>query len=322
MNRISRRSEAEAADALLDAGRSEPALHYDVELGLARHHDWLRSEAPLPEWASAGAGTAAKSLVTVAIKTLVSVLLLGALATAAWHARGRPQPSAGAVEQPSPRPERTRAVAPSVREVTASEAWMATTPMPIPEQDPPSERLAHRTVRADVPDGRVTRLQRARKKPTSARAASVPPLPTAKPADATAARVEPAARATAAPEYEPISATHGARPEPRPQAQAPDDLAEMQQVATAEQLLERSPERALALVRQGDQRFARGYFQQERAYIAIMALIRLGRIEAARARAASFAKQFPALPYGARIRSALEARESAVPGVASRDADP
>jgi hypothetical protein len=94
----------------------------------------------------------------------------------------------------------------------------------------------------------------------------------------------------------------------------------MQQVAAAEQLLQRSPARALALVRQGDQRFARGYFQQERAYVAIMALIRLGRLDEARARAASFAKQFPPLPYGARIRSALEAREGTAPNAESRDA--
>jgi hypothetical protein len=127
----------------------------------------------------------------------------------------------------------------------------------------------------------------------------------------------------AAAEPKPLSAAHPARPpEPAPAAQVPDDLLEMQQVATAEQLLERSPERALALVRQGDQRFAGGYFRQERAYIATMALIRLGRIQEARARAASFAKQFPALPYGARIRSALEAREAAAPSGVARDPVP
>jgi hypothetical protein len=136
--------------------------------------------------------------------------------------------------------------------------------------------------------------------------------------------VEGATRAevAAAPAHEPISAARKARPEPASQAEAPDDLIEMQQVAKAEQLLARSPERALALVSQGDQRFARGYFQQERAYIAIMALIRLGRIEEARGRAASFAKQFPARPYGARIRSALEARDAAARSPASRSAAP
>jgi hypothetical protein len=129
-------------------------------------------------------------------------------------------------------------------------------------------------------------------------------------ADALAATAVSETRAEVAPttERKPIGATQKAQPEPRREAQSSDDLVEMQQVASAEQLLERSPARALALVYKGDQQFARGYFQQERAYIAIMALIRLGRIDEARTRAATFAKQFPALPYGARIRSALEAR--------------
>jgi hypothetical protein len=96
----------------------------------------------------------------------------------------------------------------------------------------------------------------------------------------------------------------------------------MKQVATAEQLLPRSPDRALALVRQADAQFPRGYFQQERAYIAIMALIRLGRIDEARARAASFAKRYPPLPYGARIRSALEAQHAAASSNAVHGAAP
>jgi hypothetical protein len=318
MNRSSRGSADEAADALLDAGRTQPALHYDVELGLARHHRWLRSNAPMPEWADTSVATAAKSLVPVAIKTIVSAVLMGALAFAAWHARSRPQPSAADVKPSSPALERSR-------DVAASESWMATTPMPISDQDLPTDPQARRAVRADVPNKRITRTQRAHKELASARAANAAAAPVAEPARATPDRVESAARAGTRPsedvgvertlqhevaatrERAPISAARSAPPESAPRAQAPDDLAEMQQVATAEHLLERSPERALALVRQGDRHFARGYFQQERAYIAIMALIGLGRIDEARTRAASFAKQFPALPYGARIRSALEA---------------
>jgi hypothetical protein len=336
MNRISRRSADEAAEALLEAGRSQPALNYDVELGLARHQHWIHRGAPMPEWASASAGTAV--VAPVVIKTLVSALLIGGLGVAAWHARGRPQPSATAVQQSSPGAEPRRAVPPNDRDVAASEAWRAPKPIlaPLPDQRLPSDQPVRRTVRAATPDRRTTRVQRAHEEPVSARAASAPAVPRAETADATPARVEPAAPATteptedvsgeratrrevaAAPERKPISAARRARPDPRPQAHVPDDLAEMQQVATAEQLLERSPERALALVRKGDQRFARGYFQQERAYIAIMALIRLGRIDEARARAESFAKQFPALPYGARIRSALEARQAPAPGPGQR----
>lgn len=336
MNRISRPSAADAAEALLEVGRTEPALRYDVELGLARHHHWLRSDAPLPEWASASVGTAAKLSVPAVIKTLVSMVLIGTLSVAAWHALDRPQPSAAGVEPSSLGPERVPTLAPSSRAASpsaaAAEAWMATTPipLPLPVEVVPSDPPPRRTARADVPNKRGPRSQRASKGVVAARSATASGEPT----KATSARAAPALPATHhavedvhidgatdsevayAPERKPNGAARRARPEPGPRAQAPDDLVEMKEVATAEQLLARSPERALALVRQGDRRFARGYFQQERAYIAIMALIRLGRIEDARARAATFARRFPALPYGARIRSALEAQEGKPPSAA------
>ena len=318
MNRMSRRSAAGAADALLKAGRTQPVLHYDVELGLERHHHWLRSEAPLPEWASASVGSAAKPLAPVVIKTIVSAVLVGTVAVVAWHARGRPQPSAANVEHSSPRGAGAQAALPSVPDVS---------PIPMPVSDPGllNEEPARRTVRVEVPDKHTTRSQRPHKGQAAARArAETEPSRTVArvsvPADATPATPQPRedvraeqvthSETAAAPAHEPIRAAQRARPEPASQAQALDDMVEMQQVAAAEQLLQRSPQRALALVRQGDQRFARGYFQQERAYIAIMALIRLGRVDEARACAASFAQQFPALPYGARIRNALEAHDS------------
>jgi hypothetical protein len=298
MNRISRRSAAEQADALLEAGRTEPVLDYDIELGLARHHDWLRSEAPLPDWASAGAGHAAQSSVAVLIKTIVSAVLLGALAFAGWQARGLLQPSAADVN--------ASAVAlPSVEHTTAPESEGALAPQPSPVSDHGStHRLAHDEA---VTKRRTPRVDKHAARPTRA---YKEPAPSA----VAPARVEVAV--TAAPSVARATRNEAAEPEPAPAAkknqaraaQTPDDLVEMQQVATAEQLLERSPARALALVQKGDQQFTRGYFQQERAYIAIMALIRLDRIAEARAKAASFAKQFPPLPYGARIRSALEAR--------------
>jgi hypothetical protein len=223
------------------------------------------------------------------IKTVVSALLLGVLAGGVWWAQGRPQqPLAASATPPPP-------AAASEPEVAAVDAR----PLPVPDPGP----VAEEPVRRAAPDKRTTRPRRARSEPLAARP-SATPAESAAPA-AAAASVEPATRV--APEPVPSSAEHRPRPEPAPQAQGPDDLVEMQQVAAAEQLLARSPERALALVRQGDARFARGYFQQERAYITIMALIRLGRVEEARTRAASFARRFPELPYGARIRSALEA---------------
>lgn len=362
MNRISRRSAAETAEALLEAGRTQPALKYDVELGIARHQEWLRSEAPMPEWAGASVGAAASSMSIIA-KTLLSAVVVGTLAAGAWYARSGSQPSAAQPDEASPRAESAQAVAPSAHHAAGSEpeAWLATTPMPISDLSAQTDSPPHRV----GADKHKARGQRAHKEAASARAAGAKLGAAVSSADADstrglgeAARREPdalatnqasAARATrneaastatrekeplsaataekeplsaAAAEKPPISEKQRAQPEPAAQAQGPDDLAEMKQVATAEQLLERSPDRALALVRQADTQFPRGYFQQERAYIAIMALIRLGRIDEARARAASFAKRYPALPYGARIRSALDAHKAAASSNAVRGAGP
>jgi hypothetical protein len=302
MNRVFRRSADDAAEALLEAGRSQPSLDYDIELGLARHHDWLRSEAPVPEWATASVAAAPKSIVAVLIKTIVSTMLIGALATAAWQARGLLQPSAAAPVSIS---------APSQQDVAPSDVPLEQKPIPVPEVLPREQplRLASRT---DAHEKRAARVQRGRKEHAATRPASQ--------RNERAESVVPAIMPTrgevteeavtqreveAAPEPKPSGIAR--KPLPQPASRAPSDLVEMQEVATAEQLLDRSPARALALVRQGDQRFAHGYFQQERAYIAVMALIRLGRIEEARSRAASFDKHFPALPYGARIHTALDA---------------
>jgi hypothetical protein len=319
MNRISRRPAAEAAESLLEVGRTQPVLHYDVELGLERHHHWLRSDAPMPEWASGGVGTVAKSFVPIVVKAIVSGLVIGTVAVAAWQVRGRPQPSAAMARARATvkRAEHAPAAPPSVPDVSAI-------PMPVPDPGVLREQPVRRAVRADVSDKRATRKPRAHKEPASARAPAASRVRSAgderssgtdaRPRLSTpAARVQPAISAitpssdAARAAGRPANVAPKARAALGPQPEVPDDMVEMQQVATAQQLLERSPQRALALVRQGNQRFAHGYFQQERAYIAIMALIRLGRIDEARTRAASFSKRFPALPYGARIRSALDA---------------
>lgn len=333
MNRVSRRSAQEAAEALLEVGRKEPVLRYDVELGLARHHDRLRSDAPLPEWASEGIGaaTAAKSSAGILVKTIVSAVLVGTLGFAAWQARELLQPSAAA-----PRPVTTAQPEP-VRVPNAQEmpdpAEVATAPMPIPvsEQalpraaalEPTSKRSGPRRARKDGRGALVAK--RATGAPADVEAASrdapsrtqrhardEEPSANSDLSGARAATV--AAEQAAAANREEHAESAETKPRPKPKAQAPDDLIEMQQVARAEQLLQHSPARALALVREGEERFAQGYFQQERAYIAIMALIRLGRIDEARARAAGFAQRFPALPYGARVRSALEAASSGASG--------
>ena len=92
-----------------------------------------------------------------------------------------------------------------------------------------------------------------------------------------------------------------------PRPQAPTDLQEMQELATAEAALKRDPARALALIKRSNERFPDGYFQQERAYVGIMALIGLDRLADARAQAERFFARYAGTPYAARIRRALDA---------------
>ena len=194
MNRVSRRSAEEAAEALLEAGRSQPSLDYDVDLGLARHHDWLRKDAPVPEWASANVGIAPQSFAAVLIKTIVSSMLVGVLATAAWQARGLLQPRA-AVEQASPA---AQTALPNEEEALPSAVSLDLKPIPVPEQVLASEQPARSAAHADARDKRALRVQRAHKEHSSPRAAS----PRAEPS---VARTEPARVEAVAPASTPSS---------------------------------------------------------------------------------------------------------------------
>jgi RNA polymerase sigma-70 factor (ECF subfamily) len=119
---------------------------------------------------------------------------------------------------------------------------------------------------------------------------------------------EPAARAgrgAASPEQ-----PHGKRSEREPGAELDEAaLAEMREVALAERLLASDPERSLRLARGLQQRFPRGYFGEERAYLEVMALRELGRTEELRRRAKVYLRAFPLGLYGERVRRALASTE-------------
>ena len=307
MNRISRRPRDEAADAWLEAGRREASLEYDVQRGLARHRQWLRSEAPVPEWASTSPQAA--TVVPVALKAVVTAMVVGALGVVAWQQQLRPEPPAADKQQAAPHAE-TRDQQPGAEGAGAS-----------PPAPAPAAPDARRSPPLPARDLDSPRKLRALEEPASGHTqassavrtrAAGGPAPDGKPAAQLAGAPRPSGRMAQANHDEASAPSRPgpglARAQPSQGAtRAPvrDDLAEMRLVATAEQLLERSPDRALALVLEGERRFARGYFQQERAYIAIMALIRLDRMDEARARAASFARRLPARPYGDRILRAL-----------------
>ncbi len=66
------------------------------------------------------------------------------------------------------------------------------------------------------------------------------------------------------------------------------------------------PERALAIVREIEQRCSGGVLVQERERIAIEALAKAGRVDQARARARAFEARFPTSPHLRRVRQVAE----------------
>lgn len=77
--------------------------------------------------------------------------------------------------------------------------------------------------------------------------------------------------------------------------------------------LEQEPRRALALTAEHKQRFPSGVLAQEREVIAIEALARLGRQDAARARADRFTADFPDSPHRERVDEASAGQAGARP---------
>ncbi len=69
------------------------------------------------------------------------------------------------------------------------------------------------------------------------------------------------------------------------------------------------PTGALAVVREHEQRCAAGLLVQERERIAIDALAKLGRVDAAKARSRAFEERFPSSPHLRRVRQVVERLE-------------
>ena len=92
-----------------------------------------------------------------------------------------------------------------------------------------------------------------------------------------------------------------------PAPPSPDELAELRDVADAERALGTDPAGALALVRADDARFPEGYLAEERRYVSIMALLKLGRVEQARPHVADFLRAYPDGAFARRVREASRA---------------
>jgi hypothetical protein len=91
-------------------------------------------------------------------------------------------------------------------------------------------------------------------------------------------------------------------------AEAPDPAAELSLLSPARQLMATHPARALALTDEHAQRFPHGVFAEERAFLRIEALLRLGRTEPASREAERFRRQYPRSTYLERLRQLSHAR--------------
>lgn len=103
---------------------------------------------------------------------------------------------------------------------------------------------------------------------------------------------------------EPASATAATAPEP-PAAPPPTET-EFSLVEKAQRALGSDPQRALALADRGESVYPTGPLAQEREVVAIEALIKLGRLDDARARGDRFARTFPGSAHAPRITQLLD----------------
>jgi RNA polymerase sigma-70 factor (ECF subfamily) len=87
--------------------------------------------------------------------------------------------------------------------------------------------------------------------------------------------------------------------EPPPQS---DAMLELQEIATAERLLTSDPARALSVARAAAVRFPAGFVSEERRYVEITALAKLGRDAEARTLADSFLRDYPDGAFSRRVR--------------------
>lgn len=94
---------------------------------------------------------------------------------------------------------------------------------------------------------------------------------------------------------------------PRPLRPAPADaVAEHALITSARRALEQNPAQSLALAEEHRSTFPNGTLAPEREFVAIRALVKLGRRDDARTRATQFRRRFPDSAYLSRIDALLE----------------
>ncbi|HEX6242403.1 MAG TPA: hypothetical protein VFZ61_15935 [Polyangiales bacterium] len=301
--------------------RSTAAADYDVEAGLMRHRRLIREGAPLPEWAGALPGAPRRF---GQLWLLASLAVLGAVSLLLWRSQPSPQSArAPSVEASSPETLAPQvALDPPSLAAEQGAARSASTPvvqplvsaLPLQATAPsvalrgaaaptPAQARAPTVAPMRAPSRAAVRAPAALHEPLAPTASqAVPaPLPHELVAELAAGSLRLDARGGEA-----LSGEPAAPRSPAPDAIDPEVIEEMQQLATAERLLTSMPSRTLSMVREGMQRFPRGYLAQERRYLEIMALLALRMPKDAELLSRGFLRDYPNGPYRRKIERALE----------------
>jgi hypothetical protein len=293
--------------------RAQPNTNYDVEAGARRHRQLLTQGAPTPDWAPVVLRT--RRLPSPWMWSVIG----GALLVGIWAWQSAPsapshivtyvEPSAPVVlTAPSARPTIEPLIVAPASPVAPQSAVhrpaVAASARQIAEPTPSPAVIAIKTARrAQGPAVADERVARAARAPRS----QVVSAPGAVSATVDAPLLLDLSVSSPAPAPASVQDTTPDAPArmPAPEAIDPEVLEEMQQLATAERLLPTMPSRTLTLVREGMQRFSRGYLAQERRYLEIMALLALKMPKDAELLSRGFLRDYPKGPYRRKVERAL-----------------
>ncbi|WP_437783832.1 hypothetical protein [Sorangium sp. So ce1097] len=118
---------------------------------------------------------------------------------------------------------------------------------------------------------------------------------------------EPARPAASVPRRELPKNTRPAAPAPAAPLDSDELLRESKLIDQARAAATQDPGAALAAVQEHQREFPAGRLAEEREYVAIRALMRLGRVGEARARADAFLARYPSTAYADRVHRAVNA---------------
>jgi RNA polymerase sigma-70 factor (ECF subfamily) len=256
------------AEQMLETARSHPGVGFDAASALARLREALGAGVSIPPWAAEATRAAIASGVGLHAPAILSALVIA-------HAVGTGIVRWDAGRTAASRPAPAALLASIAPELPGRSAIVEAPPAPV------------------APDSVVRPasdiIQVARRATPVALSVEHPP-PAASDMPTTPSRSAPA--------------NPGESPSAGDALFRDEVAREIQEVAAARQLLARDPAGALSLVRSGETRFASGYLGEERRYIGVVALFKLGRLDEARAAAARFLVDYPDGPFTARVRAA------------------